>query len=115
MPPLVERLHGDMMKAGSNLARRLADLALLQRKGTAIVALRNLAAQHAENQASIAKASIIFKNLLLQRECMQSTSVLRQGQSCRWSSFSKMACGHSECKIWCEQVSDGTPNGICRD
>ena len=55
------------MKAGSNLARRLADLALLQRKGTAIVALRNLAAQHAENQASIAKASIIFKNLLLQR------------------------------------------------
>ncbi|CAE7610550.1 PUB4 [Symbiodinium sp. CCMP2456] len=39
--PLVERLHGDMMK------------------GTAIVALRNLAAQHAENQASIAKAGAI--------------------------------------------------------
>ncbi|CAE7743912.1 NCL2 [Symbiodinium microadriaticum] len=41
VPPLVERLHGDMMK------------------GTAIVALRNLAAQHAENQASIAKAGAI--------------------------------------------------------
>ncbi|CAE7238222.1 PUB4, partial [Symbiodinium natans] len=39
--PLVERLHGDMMK------------------GTAIVALRNLASQNAENQANIAKAGAV--------------------------------------------------------
>lgn len=40
--PLVERLHGDMMK------------------GTAIVALRNLATSHAENQQAIAEAGAIL-------------------------------------------------------
>lgn len=50
--PLVERLHGDMMK------------------GTAIVALRNLASSHAENQQAIAEAGAILPLVKLLEDAM---------------------------------------------
>eukprot|EP00913_Durusdinium_trenchii_P007746 g7275.t1 len=50
--PLVERLHGDMMK------------------GTAIVALRNLASSHAENQQTIAEAGAILPLVKLLEDAM---------------------------------------------
>ena len=50
--PLVERLHGDMMK------------------GTAIVALRNLATGHAENQHAIAEAGAILPLVKLLEDAM---------------------------------------------
>mmetsp|Transcript_23822 Transcript_23822/g.51815 ORF Transcript_23822/g.51815 Transcript_23822/m.51815 type:complete len:632 (+) Transcript_23822:80-1975(+) len=50
--PLVERLHGDMMK------------------GTAIVALRNLATSHAENQQAIAEAGAILPLVKLLEDAM---------------------------------------------
>ena len=137
--PLVERLHGDMMKAaegglsgqlGRPCANALTSLAC-PCQGTAIVALRNLASQNAENQANIAKASCFpksWRNFRVSRffaaasfapsngsgQWAPLALANRQARSCRWSSFSKMECGVPEpanTRLGFQNLSDETSRG----